>query len=312
MSTRSQAPEVEASGADSAETQRLESVAEAQAADKSALTGRATVVAVLFLILITLLAVIGPFLAPETYAGYDHANGALHPQLSWRYLLGTDVYGHSILTYVLLGARTSYGLAAVASAISLCLGSAVGFVAGLAGGWADRLAGMLIEVIRTIPMFALLLVLVAFTAHGDPWKIVIIFGLVGSAVAADIVQRQCRVIRRSLCDEPGAGRLFAWRLLARDSVPHLAACLVRAATTLLATFIGVGATLDFLGVGLPANDPSWGTALQTSLAYVNGGFWWWFCFPGLALFTTIVAVNLAGKGLVLALAPRSGRPPGTD
>ncbi len=119
---------------------------------------------------VCLLAIFGPLISPETFGAFDFHNGGRGPGLDWRYLLGADVYGHSVLADVILGARTTFGIAVIASFVALVIGGLVGGILGTGESITRTAAGWIIDLGLTLPLFPLMLIWVALGAHGNPWS----------------------------------------------------------------------------------------------------------------------------------------------
>jgi len=260
--------------------------------------------AVGFLIFLTVVAIFAPLIAPESYGGYDFMNGGLHPQLDWRYLLGSDVAGHSVLSYVIYGARTTPGIALLATAVALAGGGTIATLATYAPGWVRSGLLFAVDGATMLPFLPLLLVLAAFAAGGNPWGIAVIFGLVAiPVVVAGLFATAPDKTRPGALRSSGRSG-WMWNLV-RLAPRTPEGKVVRLGTLLLSAFIVSSATIDFLGFGLPPSNPSWGNALSTVANYLDAGYWWWLFFPGLAIFNTVLAVNVVGATVVHALEERS-------
>ena len=249
------------------------------------------------LLLVVIAAVIGPLISPA-FGSADYLSGAQHPQLSWRYLLGSDVSGRPILSFVLSGARTTFGIGFLASLIAVAGGSILVVLSEVHDGLRD-LVDFVTDLGLLMPFLPLLVVLAAFEAGGNPWALTGLYGLVGIPVAVILLSQRPRPRPAGAPIRPAAGGLIA--------VPTgSTAKLIRAFVICLVCLLSVSATIDFLGFGLPGSDPSWGNALSDVLDYLGGGYWWWLAFPGLALFITLTAVTLLGSAALQALEPAEG------
>ena len=268
----------------------------------------------LFLALVSIIALLAPIITPETYSGFDQTQGGLHPHIGWRYLLGTDVFGHSMVAYLILGARTTVGIGLLATAIALALGGVVGVAAGVLRGWVDLVVMTVVQVVLTVPFLVLLLILVAYQGGSDPVSVAALFGIVGAFYVAQLVRNGCmREIRRQSVDAAKASGASGMRILLRHVLPGLPGSFICAGTLVLTAMMAAEATVDFLGLGVSASTMSWGTALSLSLAYITGGFWWWYVLPGLALVATLLAITIVGNALSTAFtAPPHSVPNGVQ
>jgi peptide/nickel transport system permease protein len=263
----------------------------------------------LFLVFIVLIAILAPLISPETYGGYDRTQGSLHPHIGWRYLLGTDVFGHSMVAYLILGARTTVGIGVLATAIALALGCLGGIVAGVVGGWLDRVVMTIVDIVLTVPFLVLVFILVAYEGGNDPWSIAVLLGLVGAFCATQLLRHACvQEMRKPSVSAAKAAGASKTRVLRRHVLPALLAPCVYAATLLLCALISAEATMDFLGFGVLPETVSWGTVLSLAPAYITGGLWWWYILPGLALVATLLSIALVGNAVTAALE-QPGRQP---
>ncbi|MGH9386647.1 MAG: ABC transporter permease [Vicinamibacterales bacterium] len=213
------------------------------------------------------------------------------------FLLGSDSLGRDELSRLLYGARTSIGLALVATLGALCIGAFAGSLAGLRGGWMDETVMRLADFVLVLPMIYVVLVLRAVLplvlAPSTVFVLVaLIFVLVGwpfvakgvRAIVAAERDRDYILAARSL----GAGPL---RLLTRHLIPACAGYLVVQATILLPAFVLAEATLSFVGLGFPDAVPSWGTMLIEAANVGSLARFPWTLSPALAIFLVAMSAN---------------------
>ena len=218
-------------------------------------------------------------------------------------LLGTDHLGRDILSRVLHGARISVLVGVTSVLISGALGVALGLVAGYFGAWVDLAIMKAVEVFLTIPFVLLALVVMALFGQGLLILIAVIclnrwihYARVIRGDVLSLRERDFVVGARAL----GVGTT---RIIVRHLLPNTIASLSVVATFSLATIILIEASLSFLGLGVPPTVATWGSMLNESRAYMIPS-WWTSIFPGLAIFLTVLAVNLLGDGVRDALDPR--------
>ncbi|MFX0090617.1 MAG: ABC transporter permease [Candidatus Hodarchaeota archaeon] len=227
------------------------------------------------------------------------------------HLLGTDLIGHDILSGLFYGARISILIGVISMTISCGIGVVVGAVAGYFGGWLDEIIMRLTEIVISIPQFFLLiLVLSVFQdaiqgggTYGAPLLIALIFGVLGWAGISRIVRAEFLSLRG--LEYADAARVLGasnWRIMFRHLLPNAMAPIIVIFTMGMAGTILSEAGLSFLGLGNP-NTPSWGRMLQLSQEGMRYA-WWAAIFPGLAIFVTVLGLNLMGDALRDALDPR--------
>ncbi len=263
-------------------------------------SGRLGLVLVLMLVAIAL---VGPALAQDSYA-QDLSRALEGPSAG--HWLGTDQLGRDLLARLVLGARLSLLIGLGATAFGLVVGSAAGIVAGYAGGVVDSVTSRVVDMLLTFPgiLIALMVVAVAGTGVGN---VVLAVGLRGVPVFARVARASTQVVRGqdSIVAARALGASDA-RILGRHVLPALANSLLVLAALQVATSILVGATLSFLGVGVPPETPEWGAMLSSGRRYMfqQGQL---VVYPGLAIMLTILGINLFGDGLRSALDPRQAR-----
>jgi peptide/nickel transport system permease protein len=214
------------------------------------------------------------------------------------FLLGSDSLGRDQLSRLLYGARTSIGLALVATLGALFIGAFAGSFAGFRGGWIDEAVMRLADFVLVLPMIYVVLVLRAVLplvlAPSTVFMLVAaIFVLVGwpfvakgvRAIVAAERERDYVLAARSL----GAG---SSRLLSRHLIPACGGYLVVQATILLPAFILAEATLSFVGLGFPDSVPSWGTMLIEAANVGSLARFPWTLSPAVAIFLVAMSANL--------------------
>lgn len=255
--------------------------------------------------LVIVVAIIGPSISPESPLGFNYTQGNLAPQLSWHYLLGTDEFGHSILMYILYGARVSAEVGIFSAVMTSIIGIMIGSVSGYFGGWVDAVGMRVTDVFLTIPLLPLLILLSSYLGGGNVWFIIGIFAFVSWPGVARLVRGYYLSFRaQEFVEAARAVGVSDGRIIFRHILPNAMSVVIVATTLNVANFIIVEAVVDFLGVGIHLPQVSWGLALASSQDYIMQGNWWWVLFPGLALLITVLAANFLGDGLRDALDVR--------
>ena len=271
--------------------------------------------------LVVAIALLAPWISPQDpfdMAGLN-LNEAFTPP-AWdergvgRYPLGTDNQGRDILSTIMHGARISLGVGLASVFFSLVLGVAAGLLAGYYGGRLDALIMRVADVQLSFPaiLIALLIDGVARVAlAGDRHDelaipvLVLAIGFAGWVQYARTVRGSTMVERQK--EYVQAARVIGRRPLAimlSHVLPNVMGPVLVLATINIGTAIITEATLSFLGVGVPATQPSLGTLIRVGNEFLYSGEWWITVFPGAALVILVLSVNLLGDWLRDALNPK--------
>jgi peptide/nickel transport system permease protein len=280
-----------------------------------------TVAAALLTLVCVGAALLAPWLAP--YNPFDPASLDLNKALSppaWlpegarSYPLGTDDQGRDILSSIMYGARISLGVGLAAVLFALALGVVLGLVAGYFGGRLDAFIMRVADIQLSFPaiLIALLIDGVARVALPADQHSEIAIPVLILAIGVSGWVQYARTVRGSTLVEKGkeyvqAARVIGRRPLAimlRHVLPNVMGPVLVIATIHIATAIITEATLSFLGVGVPPTSPSLGTLISKGNEFMISGVWWIVVFPGVALVTLVLSVNLLGDWLRDALNPK--------
>lgn len=260
------------------------------------------------LIALIIVAAFAPFVAP--YDPSAQPDVVLEKNLppSLEHPFGTDSYSRDVLSRVIYGSRTSLAVAGISVLVALALGTAVGAIAGFAGGNVDRWLMRGVDAVLSIPRLLLLLVIAAAFGQLSLGGLVLVLGLTGWPAMSRIVRAQVREM--TALDHVLAARALGVqpsRILTRHVMPGVWPQVLVAATLAVASVIPLEAGLSFLGLGVPAPSPSWGNIMLEGYEQRLRA-WWLVVFPGVAIVTTVLAVNVVGERFREALDPRL-RPP---
>ncbi len=221
---------------------------------------------------------------------------------SRQHLFGTDDLGRDVWTGVLHGSRVSLFVGVAAATTSAAIGILVGSTAGYYGGRFGDVLMRVTEFFLVIPTFLLALVLVA-VSRPSIWKIILTIGALGWPSTARLVRAEFLSLReREFVVAARAIGAGSGRILFLEILPNATAPIVVNTSLGVAAAILVEAGLSFLGLGDP-NMFSWGLMLRNSREFLRMA-WWMPTFPGLAIFLTVLSLNLVGDGLNDALNPR--------
>jgi ABC-type dipeptide/oligopeptide/nickel transport system permease subunit len=250
-------------------------------------------------------ALLAPVLAPHDPNSVDIA--AIRQAPSMAHLLGTDDAGRDVLARLLYGARVSLTVGLGASAIAVLIGTGLGALAGLAGGWVDACLMRFVDIVLSFP--ALVVIMAVAGLLGPSMTLLILsIGLFEWPTAARVV-RSVTLVTRELeyVQAARAAGARQWWLLTRHVVPAAFVPVMVVGTLGVASAVLLEAGLSFLGLGIQPPDASWGNMLNAaqSLSIIQGMPWLWLP-PGIAVAVTVLAVNLCGDGLRDAMDPRLG------
>ncbi len=218
--------------------------------------------------------------------------------------LGSDDQGRDMLSAIFHGLRTSLGVGAMSAVGALALGAAAGLVAAYFGGRIETLIMRIVDIQLSFPSILVALILLAALGQGT-WKIVVALICVQwpyyarTVRGAALVERRKEYVEAARCLGLGHRRIVFGHIL-----PNCMPPLIVVVTVQVAHAIALEATLSFLGIGLPITEPSLGLLIANGFEYLLSGKYWISFFPGVALLTTIVSINLVGDQLRDVLNPR--------
>ncbi|OHV78334.1 ABC transporter permease [Rhizobium sp. LCM 4573] len=255
---------------------------------------------------------------PYDLASLDLLNAEIPPVWmeggQWPFLLGTDVQGRDLLSAILYGSRASIVIGAASVAVSLIVGSFVGLVAGYYGKWADGLLMRTGDVLLSMPTMLIAILVSALARQMLPSSLreVGASGVIVFAISLSAWVQYARTVRAQTMVERNkeyvqAARLIRvpkWRIMLKHILPNTTTPLLVTATLNFSLGILIEATLSFLGVGMPPEQPSLGTLIRIGNQYLFSGLWWIVLFPGLQLCLLVVSINVLGDWLRDALNPK--------
>lgn len=262
---------------------------------------RLAMVSLLVFLLVTVICMAAPWLAPYGVGEIDLPARQQGPSaLHW---LGTDELGRDLLTRLLYGGRISISIGVVSALIATALGTVVGSLAGYFGSVADEGLMRFTDVAYAIPALPLLIVLSSFWAS-TLTSMAIIIGLLSWMGTARTVRSEVLSIREQTYVEAarsvGAGHQ---RIIWRHILPNALSPIVVGVTLAVGNAIIIESSLSFLGLGVQPPTPTWGNMLQDGRSDMIDQPWVTL-FPGLAILIVVLCVNYFGDGLQEALSPK--------
>jgi peptide/nickel transport system permease protein len=256
------------------------------------------------LLLVLIMALCAPLLF--SYSPWDSvATPFLPPFEVNTSLLGSDSLGRDIAAGIVHGARASLLVGCTATLVALFIGLMVGIPAGFFGGQCDEWLMRLTEVFQTIPSFFFAILLVAIFQPSFN-SVIAAVGIVSWPPIARLVRAEFLRLKSSeFVEAAHVQGLSRMRIAFVEILPNCLSPLIVMGSLMVANAILLESALSFLGLGDP-NLMSWGYMIGSSRSLLRLA--WWMCFfPGLAIFLTVLAINLVGEGLNDALNPRLHR-----
>ncbi|MEM7462621.1 MAG: ABC transporter permease subunit [Pseudomonadota bacterium] len=259
---------------------------------------------------LVLIAILAPIIAPHA-PNEQYRDALLLPPVwqqggDWRFILGTDAVGRDMLSRLLYGAQFSLFIGVFVVTLSMLGGVTIGLIAGYFRGVVDTVIMRIMDVILAFPSLLLALVLVAILGPG----------LVNAMIAIAIVLQPhfVRLTRASVLNEINREYVISARvagaspfyLMTKTVLPNCLGPVTVQATLSFSNAILDAAALGFLGMGAQPPTPEWGTMLAEAREFILRA-WWVVTLPGLAILTTVLAINLVGDGLRDALDPKLKR-----
>jgi len=259
------------------------------------------VVSLVVIILMFLVAILAPYLAPYPYDKEDFSQSFARP--SREHLLGTDRLGRDILSRLIYGSRQSLQMGLYSTILAAILGILIGAVSGYYGGWVDNLLMRILDIYQGIPMFLLCVTLAAVL--GPSLRNAVI------AIGISSIPIYARLMRASVLTVGGAVYIEAARainasnalIIFREIIPNAIPPLIVSITMNMGTAVLSGAALSFIGLGVEAPIPEWGAMISDARSFLreHGEL---ALYPGICIMITVLAFNLLGDGLRDALDPR--------
>jgi len=252
-------------------------------------------------LLIVLAAIFAPLIAPYDPVAINFADKLSPPGA--QHLMGTNELGQDIFSQVLFGARTSLLVGVVVISLAIAIGVPIGLLAGYFGGRLDTALMRFSDVFLAFPPLLLPIAITAALGSGlfnammalavswFPWY---------SRIVRGAVMRVNNELYISAARAMGVGNV---RIILRHALPNSLTPIIVQGSMDFGYAILAAASLSFIGIGAQPPTPEWGLmAALSRTRFIDS--WWTVGFPGLAIFVTVLAVNLVGDGVRDTLDPK--------
>jgi peptide/nickel transport system permease protein len=271
-------------------------------------SARWPVFAVVFLLVASIAAALGPVLSPFDPNRQNLVLRLADPMAvgpdGGVFWLGSDALGRDVLSRLLYGARVSLTVGFAAIAVGGTIGVVAGLLAGYFGGWVDDLIMRLGDIQLAFP-FILLAIMFLVVLGSGVWNLILVLGVGQWVTYARIVRADTLSLReKEFVEAARALGDSTPSIIFRTILPNILAPLTVIASFNVASVILSEAALSFLGLGVPPDVPTWGSMLAESRDTLVANKWWLAVFPGVAIMLTVLSFNILGDWLRDFLDPR--------
>jgi len=256
----------------------------------------------IIIIILIIMAIIGPYLNSYSYYEQDFTKKNLRPNSE--HWFGTDSTGRDLFTRAWYGARISLFIGLMAATIDFVVGIVYGGISALRGGRVDNVMMRIAEILFSIP-YLLMVILMMIVLERGIWPIIIAMSITGWIPMARLVRGQVLQLKEMEYVQAAnsMGAKTGW-ILRKHLVPNTMGPILVNITLTVPTAIFAEATLSFLGLGIPAPEASWGTMASDALGSILIGNFYQLAIPALLISLTMFAFNVFGDGLRDALDPK--------
>ncbi|WP_240034001.1 oligopeptide ABC transporter permease [Planococcus salinus] len=285
-----------------------------QIARKKFFKNKLAMVSSVYILVVTILALLAPFLAPYLSPSPDIVKvniGSMNIPPNSEHILGTDKSGRDVLTRLFYGGRISLLVGFSATLMVITLGTLVGSIAGFFGGIVDNILMRFTDLVLNFPFLVFVMVLntILYGIVDGLWVLIIVIGVLSWGGVA-------RLVRSKILAEKENEYILAAlsigcspvKVIWKHLLPNVMSTIIVQATLIFASMIVAESALSYLGFGVPQSTPSWGIMLASANEpdVLQGKPWIWMP-PAIALTLTILSINFIGEGLKDALNPKSLR-----
>ncbi len=265
---------------------------------------RLAIIGLVILVIMILISLLTPWIAPYSYEAQDLYLGATPP--SAEHWLGTDSFGRDMLTRIMYGSRVSLAVGFLATAVSLVIGVTWGTISGFSGGRIDAVMMRIVDILYALP-FIIFVILLMVVFGRNLFLLFMAIGAVEWLTMARIIRGQVLSIReKEYIDAAIMTGISGWRLITRHVIPNTIGPIIVYTTLTIPSVILLESFLSFLGLGIQPPMCSWGLLINYGVETMEE-YPWLLIFPGLVLAITLFSLNFLGDGLRDALDPKSTR-----
>jgi peptide/nickel transport system permease protein len=255
---------------------------------------RSTLVAGGFLLLLVLVAILAPVVAPHDPNAQDIPN-RLHPP-SGAHLLGTDDYGRDVLSRIIFGARVSLVAAVQAAGLAIVIGLPLGVIAGYLRGWLEVVLMRIMDALMSTPSLVLAITIVAVLGPGIT-NAMLAVGLIMSPRFFRVARASTMNVRHETYIEASVALgCSSTRTIVRHILPNVLPPIILVTSVSLGAAVAAESSLSFLGLGVTPPAASWGSMLTTAAANMDvAPYMLWP--PGMMIFLTVLSFTYLGDGV---------------
>lgn len=284
-------------------------------------SNKTVIVASSIFVALVFIALFAPLIAPNDpydLMSIDLMDAEIPPvwmaEGSSRFLLGTDEQGRGILSTIINGLSTSLTIGSLAVLLQIIIGTTIGLIAAYYGSWLDNILMRIADIQLSFSTLMVAIVISAIfkTLFGAPfysqYALIILVIIIGISEWP----QYARTIRSQALSEKAkeyveAAKLMGLRptrIMFAHILPNCLSPILVISTVQIANAIMSEAALSFLGLGMPAIEPSLGALISNGFDYIQSGQWWITLFPSLVLILLVLVINLLGDWLRDLLNPK--------
>ena len=266
------------------------------------LANKAAMAGFIVLGLLTLIAIVGPFVWPHKFDTQYQDQLSIGPTLQNMHWLGTDIYGRDMVARVITGLQISLAVGLIATFVSLVIGVAWGAIAGFAGGRVDQFMMRIVDVLYAVP-FIFFVILVTVVFGRSIFLIFLAIGAVEWMTMARIVRGQTLMLKqKEFVEAARAAGLKPLGIVVRHILPNLLGPVAVYVTLTMPVVILQESFLSFIGLGV--NEPLTSLGRLISEGQREFSYPWMLLVPAVTMVITLFSLNFIGDGLRDAFDPK--------